>query len=509
MERSPANPAPSGDHGDRVSAAWVFLPMAFLAAILLFYPFRYIFEFDTDEGINAIKALLSLRGFGLYTQVWSDQPPLFTFLLALWFRLFGLRVVAGRLMVLLFSVGVVALGVHYLRRSWGAAAAVAGVVFLFLLPLYRQLSVSMMIGLPSIALALLSFWAQAMWHDRRRAGWLFLSGTALALSVLTKMFTLILAPIWLVGILWVTKGDIRRSPSRFRPWLPALAWAVPFAVILALAVLLVIRPENLGQLFDVHLAAEQTQAFQPSALLPSINFYLMESLPLLILAALGVVRAIQEKRWSALYLAAWAAAGYVFLLANHPTWPHHQLLVTVPAALLAAAGVGAAFADLSARSRSSLPRSRWAVGLASLAVAVAVLVLRAPPVWRELDASLPNLSSRPSPAVVVRESQEREIVALMSDHAGEARWVFTDRPMFAFASGLSVPPVLAVLSSKRLITGQLTETEILEALETYKPELILAARFDLPVVQEYMRTRNYRRIDSTLRYRLYFRPDSP
>jgi hypothetical protein len=97
----------------------------------------------------------------------------------------------------------------------------------------------------------------------------------------------------------------------------------------------------------------------------------------------------------------------------------------------------------------------------------------------------------------------------MSDHAQETNWVFTDRPMFAFLAKLPVPPFLAVLSSKRLLSGELTQAEILQVLETYKPEMVLSGRFDIPAAQEYMSRRNFRRIDSTLRYRLYFRPKSP
>jgi hypothetical protein len=97
----------------------------------------------------------------------------------------------------------------------------------------------------------------------------------------------------------------------------------------------------------------------------------------------------------------------------------------------------------------------------------------------------------------------------MGNHVAETRWLYTDRPMFAFLTQLPVPPNLAVITAKRLLTGRLTDAEVLRTLEEYKPEMILNARFSLPAVQEYMRTRNYARIDSTMKYRLYFRPAPP
>ena len=61
--------------------------ITFLTVIFKYYPFRKIFEIDPDEGINLIKGLLVEQGYSLYTEIWSDQPPLFTYFLAVVFRI--------------------------------------------------------------------------------------------------------------------------------------------------------------------------------------------------------------------------------------------------------------------------------------------------------------------------------------------------------------------------------------------------------------------------------------
>ncbi len=81
----------------------VSLMFIFIAFMLLFFPFRDKFQFDGDEGINLMKAMLMLRGYPLYNQIWSDQPPLLTYLLAIVFRVFGFEVNVARLTVLLLS----------------------------------------------------------------------------------------------------------------------------------------------------------------------------------------------------------------------------------------------------------------------------------------------------------------------------------------------------------------------------------------------------------------------
>jgi hypothetical protein len=79
--------------------------------------------------------------------------------------------------------------------------------------------------------------------------------------------------------------------------------------------------------------------------------------------------------------------------------------------------------------------------------------------------------------------------------------------MFAFRTQLPVPPYLAVLSKKRIAAGVLTEHQILEILVEYEPEQVFSGRLDLPVIQEYLATRNYDRIDSSAQYRLNVRED--
>ena len=84
-------------------ASGLLLAAAFFGLVFLFSPFRERFEFDLDEGVEVIKGFLLARGYPMYTQIWSEQPPLFTYLLAVAFRLFGFEVDVGRILVLLFS----------------------------------------------------------------------------------------------------------------------------------------------------------------------------------------------------------------------------------------------------------------------------------------------------------------------------------------------------------------------------------------------------------------------
>ena len=179
----------------------ILLALIFLLFTFSYYPFREKLQYDTDEGLNLMRSMLVELGHPLYSEVSSDQPPLFNQILALEFRVTGFEVNAARMLVLLFSTSCVWACAQFLQLTSGKLAAILFLPLVILVPRYLNLSVAVMIGLPSIALAAVSMLFLVMWHQRRNSVWLVLSGFALALSVLIKLFTGFVAPIFFIGIL--------------------------------------------------------------------------------------------------------------------------------------------------------------------------------------------------------------------------------------------------------------------------------------------------------------------
>jgi hypothetical protein len=468
--------------------------------MVLFFPFRYRFEFNPDEGINAIKAMMNIKGYQLYSEVWSDQPPIFTMLLTLCFRVFGLSIPAGRGLELLFSAAILWLAIQYLRQFWGNIHAIFGILAIMLIPYYLVLSVSIMVGLPAIAFALLSFYALSLWHKFGDVKWLIVSAIAFGLSIMTKAFTAILGPIFLSGIVLSGWKDYRQHRDWLKACKPSAVWLAIFSVTVGSILIIVVKPENVFQLIQGHLLAGDSVLFRAYAD-NRIVIYLSRfkySIPMLALAFLGGIAALRSRSWTAMYLVAWVAIGLISLFINVPFWHHQQLLVTVPAAILAGIAIGDGLSRLQnilqLRERNVLG---IAMGILTWAFAVTFTYFRLPSIVRQFDLKLPNLLAQP-----VEYSDDEEILALMADYAHLTNWVYTDRPMFAFRTQLPVPPHLAVLSKKRIASGVLTEDQILEILEEYEPEQVFSGRLNLPVIKEYLETRNYDRIDSSAHYRL-------
>jgi hypothetical protein len=483
--------------------SWYLIPGAAALLIFLFYPFRYIFEFDPDEGVNAIKAMMSLYGYPLYTQVWSDQPPLLNMLLTGIFRIFGLNITIGRIVILAFSTLIIFLVFDMLLQAWGRLPAALGMILLLSSPYYMRLSVSLMIGLPAIALALLALWALDRWHHRPKTIWLIVAGVSLSLSIMTKAFTIILGPIFFAGIGISCWRKFRRSGQSKDLFLPPAVWLAAFLAVTIIIAWLCIGLDNIGDLITVHL---QSMTAAPGAFTEapiSIGYFLRDIRGLLLIAAAGLIVALVRKYHSAIYLGLWVIAAYILLSVNQPAWYHHELLISVPASILAAIGLGQAL-DLvrEAITSRSLLRPAMVAYLALLAIGTIYFFQRLPKAYRELNFNFPNLT----PSDVGQDS-DRHLLSLIYDYSNKTHWIYTDRPMFAFITGIPVPPNLAVITSKRLATGELTNEEVLQTLETYKPEQVLISRFSIPGVEIYMRDRNFVRVDEALNSRLYVRKD--
>lgn len=485
----------------RNALPWL-LPLAFAAIVILLYPFRFVFEFNPDEGLHLMRSLLHLRGFELYGEIYNDQPPLFTLMLSGLFSIFGFHATIGRLFVLLLSTALIFSALAYLRTYWGLPHAIAGWIVLLLLPKYAELSVSVMISLPSIAFAMISFFSLTRWHRKQSIGWLFLSAIALGLSVLTKIFTGLLVLPFAAGLL---AAGIKEHPagSLWRRLRPAILWSLVFLLLISAAGLIAIGPENLPQLIRGHLSARQSERYQLQADSHSINYALGDARGILLLSFLGALIALWRREWTALYPISWAILAYGGLSVILPVWAHHQLLVTVPASILAAILLGEITTGLANWLRSPVGLNR-ALILRALGFLLAVVILgaRVPPVVSELSLRLPNFRYTLRPIDV----RQYEILALMWKHADETEWVVTDRPMYAFRIEKPVPPELAVISEKRLWSGSISEDQMIQIIDHQRPEQVLLVRFPLRDVQAHLRGA-YEPIYYLGEWRLFLRSD--
>jgi 4-amino-4-deoxy-L-arabinose transferase-like glycosyltransferase len=478
----------------------IVVALAFLVFTFSYYPFREKLQFDSDEGLNLMRSMLVSLGHPLYSEVSSDQPPLFTHLLAVLFRVVGFEVNPARLLVLLFSTLLVWSAAQFLQVTWGNLAALLFLPFAIMLPQFLRLSTSVMIGVPSIALAATALVFVALWHRSRKNLWLVLSGLVLAFSVLIKLFTGFVAPIFLTGITIAAYVERKEEGFSWKLFQPAFVWGISFTVVTLLLGIVLVGPKNVWLIIFPHVAAPTTDWLQGGAY--TINNRLQAAGPILLLAFLGSLVALHKRNWLTLYPLAWALLAYTLFSFYSPVFYHHQLLITVPAAMIAAAFIGEGLSSLfRLRQPSQLVRAPTILGVCALIGLAWVSTYYASSLDRDLMNSprLSGFSLRATPGKL-------KVIRTMDAYVDQTQWIVTDMPMYAFRVQRPVPPSLATFSSKRLATGSLTEEDILTAMQEYRPEQVLMARFDIPALEAYLRE-NYRLILSVEYFRLFLRND--
>jgi PelA/Pel-15E family pectate lyase len=473
------------------SALWVaVLPLLAFVWALGFGGFVTAFELNPDEGINLIKAALLAEGHSLYSTIWSDQPPLLTQGLAAIIAGFGRSVAVPRTLMLLASTAFVwGIGRH-LQRRYGVAHALAAQTLILAQPAFYFYGGAIMVGLPAIHLAFAAVFAAVRAQAFGRPRWIVASALLMTASILTKIFTVVVVPAVLLFLLATGWGNDRAVRARLA--LPL--WTATLAVSLGALFLVLVGVEDAAQLVVGHAYALTDSG---SGLWVGQTLWLhLSRLPWLIAPALlGAAFALQRRDQVLSLFVVWAATAAIVLSLHAPVWSHQQFLVTLPAAVVGGYGVGETIAWLRRRSKSdrssrslaqdspAQPPGRLGAGggfgrAAAMVAAMAFVVFlqfadRLAPERRgfELSANDPAISE------LLRDLERRG--------QGE-RLMITDRPMIAYRAGLDVPPWIAALTEKRMMTRQLSDDDLVTEIRNHAPAQVLLGRFQVPKTRAFL-----------------------
>lgn len=477
MGASSSPAAAPGAAPSKVRTAWnwlwrsgILIPISYLLLLWWRAPHLDPRDWDYDEGINLMKALLHMRGYDLYGDVWNDQPPLMTVTLSALFSWVGVDVAAARVVVMLLSALLLWCVYLLARRTSGTAPAVAAVILLVLSEFYLRLSGALMIGLPALALATLALTLLVVW---RPAWWrVVVSAIVMALALNTKLMVVMVGPACVVALLWAGQDDRRPWKTRV---LQVLAWGlvVAGATILVAVALGATRVDMLVGTHVSNLAREQEKfSAEAAAFFPH---FVEQQAAYLLVAAAGVIWALVRRRWGVLVPLTWFATTVTALAVHRPLWYHYVILLNVPLAWLCAFGVAAWWLGLR-RAVASLigggpKRSAWLKIALYSGGAAAVLAL----LW---GYPMPLPQRQAEQMTIYRPNYIQEMAdQLRADGQAASGWVFTDHPFYAVQAGLVVPPPIAVLSRKRLESGIITREMLRNVLREYEPPYVLLERF--------------------------------
>lgn len=412
--------------------------------------------FDGDEGFNLIKARLVGEGHSLYTQVWSDQPPVFTYLLRGWAMLFGESVRAARMLTVTLAVAGVWTASRIVASLFGQTAGLLSILLVFGSRRFGRLAMSVMIGLPAIAIGLVALWLILAARRRWTISLLIASGLIFSLALQTKLFTFMMLPLALGLILYMSRGapDWKRAAlTRTACWAGALL--AGFA-----AITLATSASDPAQLVAPHVGPTWDTIVSNN--LVKLVRYHGEDAPITIAALIGIIHALDRRRRHLLLPLLWLIASAIALTFANPFNSHHRLMLTIPLCMLGAIGCAAVLRD----ARLGRITGWWRTLLVG-----GVLVILAIPTSR-VAMNLTTLGRTKGRDMV------DSIFINIQAAADRSPILITDNPMYAYVAGLSVPPELAVTSAKRWRSGELSSQTFEQAIARYNPAQIYFERFE-------------------------------
>ncbi len=482
---------------------------------------------DYDEGAYVLAAQSVIRGYALFSQVFSAQPAFFLPSLALALRFIHDPVVAAHLYEA--ACGALTLLAVFLMaaRAYRPLAGPLAAALLAVSPGFLLYAHAVESEAPMLAFCTLAVAAAQWYYLRPRRGAAVLAGLLLMAGTEMKLLSVVVVvPLVLLmgGGLWYGQ----RSGRSIRALaldiiLFLLALAVP-----ALLVLLLFAP---GAQWDQVIVFHLRSGRVPATVLPSslgsngdaLKTFLGYDVGLLVVAGAGLVvvllwafssrgaararrtghagagAASAHKDWLPLVYLLWALSTGLFLLRYHPLFQHQFLPLLPPLALL---GGGLALAwpaptlaqrnapspssPLSSRERggasrvirqgsSPLPRTGRGVGgegirRSALPIAAIALVIYAVILVRStltLDGHLFKTAAAPNRAA---------LIALIDRTTRPGDYVVCDDPNVALGARRPVPPGLEDPSRVRAAAGYLTVARLEAATVRYHVAVIVASR---------------------------------
>ncbi len=441
-----------------------FLPLIFFFVILIIFfivlsPIREAFEFLPNEGNELMKASLFIKGFPLYKEIWSDQPPLLTVILSYWLKFFGKSVTSGRILIFVFSSLLLWALYQIVRDQRGNCCALLALVFLALSANYLQLSITIANDLPALSLAMLSIYLITLYKKLYLKRFLVLSAIIMAFSLQTKLITVFLVPLFILEILQTEKENLK---DRNRSFLSVVLWTGSLLIIYFAIISMFFHFEfyaTIQQLIKPHyLASKGTiPGYSYDTLIAVCNKVLFRDWDIFLLATAGVIFNI-KKNYRQFFPVLWIAAALSILLIYTPIRQYYYLLLSIPACWLAAIG----FKECLIARIKNKKWIRWLMLSATI-----FILLRLPFKFSMVLADMKDKIN----------TQEIKIVNLLSGYSQRVRWIFADMPIFAFYANIPTPPELAVISTKRIFTKNLQPSYLIDVLEKYKPGLILLSKY--------------------------------
>jgi hypothetical protein len=413
-----------------------------LILILVVYVFAFIlllnnfqFVFSGDEGFNLMKVQLLNKGYQLYVDIWSDQPPLYPFMLKTFNILSSNQIFNARLLTLSLTSAFLFVFWESINSQYNERVANIGLAVLIAAPIFSEASISIMAGWNSIIFSFFGCHILHKWDsDHRKYSLLVTSSILFLISVSIKIFTLF---VFFLAVIFVVFQSQKKDDH---PLKNLITFIMPWLILTPL--ILIYFNVDFTQLIDNHIKAYSAKELSKG----SLGKYLVNNkylLIVLIISFIGIFYSAKEKS-NSLLTSGWLTLSVLIYLIHKPFWGHHYLIILVPSTIYAAFFLNKIF-----------KKDRYLV----LFLAIIFMV--------GTTKSYSSFLSRK----ITKESLE--LVNYLKTNTQTGEMIFANNIYLASLSSNTVPPYFAAFSNKRIATKLLTEDMVNESILINQYKLIL------------------------------------
>jgi len=305
----------------------ISLSIAIFVALMgvLLVPIESPWSYNTDEAIEFSRLFHTSLGFRLYSQVWSDHPPGWTWLLHLWSSIFGISLFASKGLALLLAAAAMVAFYWILRLFFDQMSAVFGILLFSSTARFLPAISSVTIDMPSLDLSLLGM-AFFLYGLKGGSRWLVgLSGIFFAYAMTIKFFAVL--PIFSLfvcsGLLAKHLGGHKHLKLR---WLWLSVTVIGFALLM-----LTYWPFPYYHLVQFHtnarkfLASETLLKLFQRAFKTDVAFLLVSLASILLL-----LTRFKNQIWRVAVPVVWLGLMLVQFSVQRPVWWIYYPLIALP-----------------------------------------------------------------------------------------------------------------------------------------------------------------------------------
>jgi len=241
------------------------------------------------------------------------------------------------------------------------------------------------------------------------------------------------------------------------------------------------------QAWSAHVASAKSFEYGSPSDRPFDWTILLKNWDATIPALAGIVFLLRRVRqdFRAIIPPVWLALTLVVFATHRPWWPYYYVHNAVPLCWCAAIGIAMVCQCVNPRRTP---------GLFALLVAYAICALP----WMGSRLYLQITGIRNSP-----QTYSSLVITNVERFKPFTQFMYADERVYSFHTGIPIPPKLAVLSLKRLWSGDLTNEKIAAELWSIKPGVILLANDARAVPFDDLLTSEYRLVYQDDKHRLY------